>query len=347
MPAPAGRGMAVWDMTARFPIVASVGVGLLAGVLAAAAGVPAGHPAAPPVWQSSPASDAGELPVVRRHRYRMDGRVRPLLFWIGRDDVGMGEIVWRRGETGVAYELLIGTDSKKAPRGINRWGYLLEDSRPSGTRVLGVMTTSDEATISDVTKRPAGAQPVGRFKGLDAVIAGGISRSATETIETEREFSVREKEEIVARIAAKLKEAPVREIPVPDGVRPGFLRAVADLVDETVAVRKDGELALRRLKGRTIPYIYARRLYDLKLTDIKSLPPPGGGASRIGPVRAEFGTLNRGTGSRTAFELEYATDGPLAGVPTLIRHKPRWWLEAVLKLEESDRHPAGEDATAR
>jgi hypothetical protein len=270
----------------------------------------------------------------------MAGRVRPLLFWIGRDDVGMGEIVWRGAEGAVAYELLIGTDAAKAPRGINRWGYLLEDSRPSGTRVLGVMTTSDEATISDLTSRPSGTQPVGRFKGIDARIAAGMSRSATETIETERDFSVRDKEIIVGRIERKLKEASLRELPVPDGVRPGFLMAVAELVNDTMAAWQKGEQALRRLKGRTLAYVYSRRLYDLKLTGIEPRRPAGGASSRPGLVHADFETLNRGTGSRTTFELEYATDGPLAGVPTLIRHKPRWWLEAVLKLEENTTPPA-------
>ena len=58
-------------------------------------------------------------------------------------------------------------------------------------------------------------------------------------------------------------------------------------------------------------------------------------------VRAEFETLNRGTGTRTTFTLEYAADGPLAGVPTLIRHKPRWWLEAVLKLDTGAKPDGG------
>ena len=323
-------------MRTRVAFAASVGIGLLAGAITGAARAPGGQEAAPPASRSSAAWTNGEVPVVRHHRYKMAGRVRPLLFWIGRDDVGVGEIVWRRGEGGVAYELLIGTDSAKAPRGINRWGYLLEDARPSGTRVLGVMTTSDEATISDVTSRPAGAQPTGRFKGLDARIAGGVSRSASETIQTEREFSVRDRDVIVDRIVARLKDAPVREVPVPDGARPGFLGAVAELVDAAIEARKNGNQALRGLKGRVIPYVYGRRLYDLKLTGIESLRPPGGGPSRGNPVHAEFGTVNRETGSRTTFELEFATDGPLAGVPTLIRHKPRWWLEAVLKLEPGE-----------
>ena len=323
-------------------LLACVAAALLAGATTGAAPAPRRQAESPPSnRQADRARPDGDLPVLRVHRYTMAGRVRPLLFWIGRDDVGMGEIVWRGAEGAVAYELLIGTDAAKAPRGINRWGYILEDSRPSGTRVLGVMTTSDEATISDVTSRAPGAQPVGRFKGLDARIAEGVSRSATETIETERDYSVRDKALIVDRIQKKLGEATLRDVPVPDGVRPGFLTAVAELVADTIAARKDGEQPLRRLKGRTIPYVYGRRLYDLKLTGVGPLRPTEGAPVGHALVRAEFETLNRGTGTRTTFSLEYAADGPLAGVPTIIRHKPRWWLEAVLKLDAGSAPPGG------
>jgi hypothetical protein len=327
-------------MKAHRALLACTAAAVLAVAATGATPLPGRQSDAPrPSRPSDPGASGGDLPVLRQHRYTMAGRVRPLLFWIGRDDVGMGEIVWRGAAGSVAYELLIGTDSAKAPRNINRWGYLLEDSRPSGTRVLGVMTTSDEATLSDVTKRPPGEQPVGRFKGLDARIAAGVSRSATETIETERDFSVREKALIVSRITEKLKDATLRDVPVPDGVRPGFLMAVAELVNDTIVARQNGEQALRRLKGRTISYVYSRRLYDLKLTGVEPVRPPAGGTSRAAVVHAEFATFNRSAGTRNTFELDYAADGPLAGVPTLIRHKPRWWLEAVLTLEEGTATP--------
>jgi len=311
-------------------------VAAMAGSVPGAAPVSAPQ-AAPsrPAGPAGPPPTAGDLPVLRAHRYKMAGRVRPLLFWIGRDDVGIGEIVWRRGPDGVGYELLIGTDSAKAPRGINRWGYLREDSRPSGTRVLGVMSTSDEATLKDVTSRTGGLQATGRFKGLDARIAAGVSRSVAETLETDRDFSVRDKDLILERIEPRLRGAAVREVPVPAGVRPGFLLAVAELVNDSVsAAASGGAQALRRLKGRTIPYVYSRTLYDLKLTTIEPLSPAAGGRGAAKAVHAEFQTTNRTTGNRTTFELEYGTEGPLAGAPTLIRHQPRWWLQAVLVLVE-------------
>jgi hypothetical protein len=329
-------------MKAHRALLAWLTAAVLAGTTTGAAPVPGRQAETPqPSRASDPGGWSGALPVLRLHRYKMAGRVRPLLFWIGRDDVGMGEIVWRGAEGALAYELLIGTDAAKAPRGINRWGFILEDSRPSGTRVLGVMTTSDEATISDVTSRTPGAQPVGRFKGIDAHVAAGVSRSATETIETERDFSIRDKEEIVGRIQRRLRDATPREVPVPDGVRPGFLMAVAELVNDTIAARRNGEQPLRRLKGRTIAFVYSRRLYDLKLTAVEPMRQPAGAPSGGAPVHAEFETFNRSAGSRNTFQLEYATDGPLTGVPTLIRHRPRWWLEAVLTLEESATAPGG------
>ena len=119
-------------------------------------------------------------------------------------------------------------------------------------------------------------------------------------------------------------------------VRPGFLSAVSELVGDTIAARTGGVQAERKLKGRQIAYVYGRNLYDLTLTDVGAMTSPAAGAGDGSPVHAEFGIRSRTTGKRYTFELEYATNGPLAGVPTLIRHQPRWWVQVVLRLEEPD-----------
>jgi len=73
------------------------------GLLAAAAlallrpEAPAAAPPAPP-----PGVPGAALPVVKVHRYRMSGHIRPLLFWISRDDVGDGRLAWRLGKDGAA-----------------------------------------------------------------------------------------------------------------------------------------------------------------------------------------------------------------------------------------------------
>lgn len=62
------------------------------------------------------------LPIVAQHRYRMAAKIRPLLFWIGRDNVGEAQVVWHAGGSARGVELLIGSDPDRAPRRINRWG---------------------------------------------------------------------------------------------------------------------------------------------------------------------------------------------------------------------------------
>src|SRR5580704_6717096 len=72
-----------------------------------------------------------------QYDYIMTARVRLLLFWVGKDDVGGGYI--RRGTLPLdpasdVIELLIGSDPAKAPRAINRWGAASEIvRRPSGS----------------------------------------------------------------------------------------------------------------------------------------------------------------------------------------------------------------------
>jgi hypothetical protein len=323
-------------MNAHRWILQGIAAAFLAGAAHGHTGPTAAAPGRAGLAQVAEAAAAdGSLPVRQVHRYKMAGRIRPLLFWIGRDDVGMGEIVWRGAEGAVAYELLIGTDAAKAPRGINRWGYILEDTRPSGTRVLGLMTTSEEATLSDVRRQADEGQRRGRFKAIDARIAAGAIRSATETIETDRDLTIYDKADLVRRVEERLASVAPANAAVPSGVRPGFLTAVAELMTDTISARPEGAPALRRLKGRKLAYVYGRNLFDLTLTGVEPMAPPAASRDHGSPVHADFEIRSRRTGARYTFELEYGTEGPLAGVPTLIRHQPRWWLQAVLTLDDN------------
>jgi hypothetical protein len=197
------------------------------------------------------------------------------------------------------------------------------------------MTTSEEATLSDVRRQADGGGRRGRFKAIDARITPGISRAATETIETERDLTVHDKAVLVRRVEERMSGVPPTETAVPSGVRPGFLSAVAELMNDTMSARPAGAAALRRMKGRTIPYVYGRNLFDLALTAVESIPPRAATPTPDSwPVHAEFEIRSRKTGARYTFELEYGTGGELAGVPTLIQHQPRWWLQAKLTLND-------------
>lgn len=291
-----------------------------------------------------------ELPVTKAYRYTMTGRIRPLLFWISRDGVGHGQIVWRADARGAtAVELFISSDPARAPRGIDRWGYLVEQVHSTTTRVTGVITSSEEATLADAKKRLDTAETVARFKVIETRIDQAWSCMATSVIETPYNRYQREIPAVVRQARDRLRSAATKATMVPPGVRPGFFAALVEIGKETVDARRSGGGALARLRGRMVPYIYGNNLFDLTLTDVDLetspvvLAPAG-----AYPMHAVFEVRARATGERYKFELQYATEGEMSGVPTLIRIQPRWWLQVDLVLtgpDESAMRPGvGRDA---
>jgi hypothetical protein len=286
-----------------------------------------------------PASARPDLPIVQAHAYRMAGRVRPLLFWISQKNVGSGVIVWRGGEGATAYELLIGTDPAIAPRGINRWGYIVEDARGGATHVFALMTTDAEAKMSDVRgQKDKGQEARGRFKAIDARVDAGAVCAATGTFDTERDLPLQEVSGLVRNMRDRLTTVAPYDGVLPAGARPGFLSAVAELMTDTISARRNGGGALARLRGRTIGYVHGPFLLDMSLVDVDpsetaGLPPGFAGQA---PLHASFEARSRATGDRYRFELDYPTTGPLTGVPLVIRYQPRWWLQVELTLEPDD-----------
>src|SRR4051812_29032199 len=129
---------------------------IAAMVLAAAAVSPAGGRAREMSNPLERSAARGALRPVMTRSYVMSGKIRPLLFWIGKDDIGLARIVWRRGEGGgVGYEFLVGTDPAKAPRALNRWGYIAEDAEGAGGSLLALMTGADENSYADAESSSA------------------------------------------------------------------------------------------------------------------------------------------------------------------------------------------------
>jgi hypothetical protein len=128
---------------------------------------------------------------------------------------------------------------------------------------------------------------------------------------------------LVDRVLNDSDPAKFREVARPPGTRPGFLSAVAEL------------MGAKAQPGTRIPYIYGGRIYDLRLTSKASL-----GAFRVDDrayervIQSGFEIRDRVSVSRWRFELIYGTEGRLAGVPITIKHRPRWWLEVELRLED-------------
>jgi len=273
------------------------------------------------------------LPVVKTHRYRMAGRIRPLLFWIGRDNVGLAQITWRGGDEARAYEFLVGTDPRIAPRGINRWGDIREEALAGGGSLLALMSRSDEASYDDARANTERRATGGEFRAIQATLHEGVATSRTALVATDTAATIHDVERMLDRVQAETARATARTTRLDAGTRPGFLLAVAELVDRSVGAAQSPGAALGRLTSVKIPYVFNQKRYEVRLRAVSPVPVAAGWRGRVREaVRGDFEILTLATGARTRFEMTYAVKGEWAGVPLEIEWQPRWWLKIELHL---------------
>lgn len=282
---------------------------------------------APPVRRFIAAS------VSREHKYQVDARVRPLLFWIRKSNVGDGRITWRTGPDGaIGYELLVGTDPARTPRRINRWGYLREEAAgPVGT-VFGVMSQSDEQSISDADKNTAGTAAGGHvFKALHQQVTGAEARVTLSRVRVARDLTYADLGTLLDAVPGAPCES--KTVPLTAWTASGFLAATAALIEEGRAAKSVSAVRI---------YPYNGQLYRLHLESAERIDGFTREGRAFGPaIRGKFRVVNLKTRTETPFTVVYGVDGALAGVPLVISFRPRWWLEVECVLVDS---PASEFA---
>jgi hypothetical protein len=304
-------------MTAR---ASSLLVAVLVAALGAAAPMSASREVIP---NEVPGID---LPVTKEHTYKMSGRVRALLLWIGRDDVGSGVIRWRGMGDDHAYELLIGSDPAKAPAKLNKWGFLAEQIRAGECDVFGVMSKDSEKRLSDVKTDAAGGRPFNTIRGR---ITQHEAYARLAVLQAPNTLTYRQADTVL-KLALSDGSTQTRTIERPDGVRPGFLSSVAEVFRSTTAASARGGA----IPPQTVRYIYGDRLYELRLLDAAAVPEfEREGRTFQKVIRGRFETGRQGVRPGYRFELVFGTTGPLAGVPVLISYQPNWWLHVELMIQ--------------
>jgi hypothetical protein len=292
----------------------------------------------PAAFAPTPALDVpgSRLPVEKERRYVMSGAVRPLLFWIGRDDIGIGRIVWRRSDDGArGYELLVGTDPAHAPRGINRWGFVSEEASGGGGSVLALMTGSHETSYEEEAEAAADGASGGEFRTIWSRMSGGATAWHLSQVRTREALTVHQVAEALDYLESRGGRAASRRRAVARDVRSGFLVAVADLLDATVAASHAGP---SRAPQKAVQYIFGEQTYELLVRDVDPVVVAWSGR-KTPAVKVSFQTRGLSTGNRSRFELTAGTAGDTAGVPMTIEWQPRWWLKVRLRLEDPHRVP--------
>jgi hypothetical protein len=278
------------------------------------------------------------LPIVAQHRYRMAAKIRPLLFWIGRDNVGEARLIWRRGPADAqGFEMLIGSDPDRAPRRINRWGYIAEETIGSRACVVGVMKQSDEESIEEAKSRLAKEAQDGRhvFKAIRGVSGLDEAHAGVTTVKVTRDLTFRDLEVVLNAASAESPTNAPKSVRLPAETRPGFLVALAELIHTSVEAHRSAAAPRASRSAGPLTYVYNGDFHDLTLRRWDLIREwRVGSRSVANVVRAEFEWRNRKTGEESQFELTYGTDGPFAEIPLHASYQPRWWFQVDLVLDD-------------
>jgi hypothetical protein len=270
---------------------------------------------------AEPPSLKGHMPVVAEHYYRMLAKVRPLLFWISRDNVGGARIGWLGDQGGSkGFELLIGSDPLRAPRKINRWGYIAEELRGSTANTLGVMKQGNDESIEEAKATLDTDSGPHTFKAIRGTAANGQAKADVLTLHPGSDLTYRDVGSLLMLVSGNTGTPDTKTVTLPTGTRPGFLLALSDLMGNP--------------KLKSVSYVYNGQFHTLRLKSIDSTSMRLNGRDYPRLARARFETENQATRERTPFEITYGTTGDLKEVPVHVLYQPKWWFQVELFLED-------------
>jgi hypothetical protein len=282
-----------------------------------------------------PSATTESPPVHKEFRYRMSAAIRPLLFWIGDSDVGAARIVWLKREDGRrGYEFLLGSDPTRAPRKINRWGFVREELRDDGAIQIGLMRKTEEKSVEEARAK-VGYEGEYIFKVIQTEIAHGQARAKNTVWRVQDDYTYHDIGELLRLVGTPPQNPPsINEASMPPGTHPGFLFAVADLVDRAVAAATQEPREL--LRKVTTRFNFNAVAYELRLRKTKwEESKKYGGRQYQNLVRIDFESYNPTLKTTERFTLTVGTEGEWKGVPVYVKYQPKWWFKAEGVIDES------------
>jgi len=298
-------------------------------------GAAAGVAASPRADRSAPV--ASNVPI-ERHHYTMSARVRPLLvFWISKSNIGDAMTLRHQDAGGAEYSLLIGSDPQRAPRRINRWGYIEEHIQGPNATLVGLMTESDEDSIeqAQASLRKQESQHV--FKLIRGSVAGNQAQSVVTLVPAPSDYDFRQLQTLLDLARTDQREGTTRSVRLAPGTRPGFLAALADLMRGHV---EQWRASHRIDAGLPVSYAYHGKIFELRATKTQMQATVKIGSTVYQrAIASEFEIRNTRSGEVTRFAMTYGSEGSLAAVPLTVSFQPRWWLEVDLALDDSTPGP--------
>lgn len=267
------------------------------------------------------------LPSSAAHTYRIDGKVRALVLWLGRDDVGRARLGGLGGlgdARRASLTLLAGSNPERAPRHLNQWVYLYEEVNG------GVATTFLARSLTDAESMtsPDADLPAAALIGVSCTSVGPHSaRVASAKVATDSSLTFRNFERVFDRITAP--PWTITRTTVGTDVQPGFLIALAKALSEFAST----PARATNRGAASITYLYNGTVYDMTLTR-RAGPATDARLVRTGCEWADSRIVNRTTKTVTRFSVLYAPDELGFPIPLRMVYQPNWWLRLELELDD-------------
>lgn len=256
------------------------------------------------------------------HRYRIGGKVRLLLFWVGSDDVGGARMSSRDDPaSGRIISFLAGSDPARAPRNLNQWGYALEHQMGDAARVFTVRSLNPSDGASPEARLAAGDGDVLFGAACSSLARNGGTASVT-GVRVDPTVTFRRFDRLLSAIRSSPRWEQRRATP-PADTYPGFFSALQSAIDDSVAGVTHGAVEPR---VRRRPYVFNGALFDLIIRSVDPAAP--------GLLRGRYSYQNRETRERADFTVTFGTTGDTAAVPVEMSFTPSWWLKVRLTLDD-------------
>jgi hypothetical protein len=289
------------------------------------------------------------------YQYILTCRLRLLIFWVGRDDLGGGYIKVGQAVDDPSFrmiQLLFGSDPAKTPRAINRWGAGTEVDKlnsgetPESSAFVGFMKSSQGESVSAMQRELAHEKTAGkhRFEAIISRVDGAGAISTAVPFYSDQDYDMGQLADAQTMALDQLGDNQARKFRRLDGSergrcdrRGGFLSTTEELLE-------------RSLTGEKTPvslcYVYNARPYTLTLQRVIPVPTEDVQITmkdRGQKIRQSYQNLkesqfqirNGESGAKTNFSVLLGTTGKLRGVPVQINYQPNWWFQIVLNLKPS------------
>jgi len=346
-------------------LVPALAMSLALGV---AAGAPAGQDISDQAAIQESASWIGHQDKIEtEYRYVMTCKLRLLLFWAGRDDVGGGYVRIGKSfgdERQQMIQILFGSDPAKAPLSINRWGAGTEvlrgadSGRPAASAFFGFMKSSKGQSAVAMQRELSKEKNNGDhlFEGIISRVDDGRALSTTVPYNSSQDLNFNQYAEAEKATLQQLESNPSRHIRRLDGTarqacaRTGeFLSTTFELIDDAVA-------------GHPTPaslcYIYNARHYTATLLSVHPVADKTvhitlrGTAGALDQTyrhlkEAHFEVAGEETGTKSSFDILLGTEGNLRGAPIQITYSPNWWFQVILNLAPGAPQPNNPGTASR